>query len=50
VHARRTIITTASVSFSALVAILGLWQSVEVDACARPDLDLAHCQTASADG
>jgi hypothetical protein len=39
----RTVLATASVGVSALLAILGLWSSLDHDACAASDLDLAHC-------
>jgi hypothetical protein len=43
---RRTTITTASVFLGAMLVVLGLWQTVDVEACAASDLDLAHCQAA----
>jgi hypothetical protein len=46
VNTSRTLITTSAVGFSALLAILGMWQAVDTEACAASDLDLAHCQAA----
>jgi hypothetical protein len=43
---QRTTILTASVFLFAMVVVLGLWQSVDLEACAASDLDLAHCQAA----
>jgi hypothetical protein len=42
----RTTIATAAVFLGAMLVVLGLWQSVDLEACAASDLDLAHCQAA----
>jgi hypothetical protein len=42
----RTTIATAAVFLGAMLVVLGLWQTVDVEACAASDLDLAHCQAA----
>jgi hypothetical protein len=47
VNARRTIVTTASVGFGALLVMLGMWQAVDAEACASSDLELAYCQAAT---
>jgi hypothetical protein len=46
VETSRTLITTTAVAFGALAAILALWASVDTEACAASDLELAHCQAA----
>jgi hypothetical protein len=42
----RTVVTAASVTFTALALILASWQAVDAEACAASDLDLAHCSAA----
>jgi hypothetical protein len=45
-EASRTILAVATVGVTALLAILALWQTVDADACASSDLDLAYCRAA----
>jgi hypothetical protein len=50
VESSRTIITIAVFGFVVLLAILALWQTVDGEACAASDLDLAHCKAATDGG
>jgi hypothetical protein len=45
-HTARTTITTATFVLTALLTMLGLWQTFDAEACAASDLELAHCQPA----
>jgi hypothetical protein len=44
VESSRTIITITGFGFVVLLAIVALWQTVDGEACAASDLELAHCQ------
>jgi hypothetical protein len=46
VEGSRTTTTIAIFGFVVLLAIVALWQTVDGEACAASDLELAHCQTA----